>query len=150
MRYSPLKGSCSTYLFLKGVSHCKLPLGECRGTRGCRSYTVACRVALGHLAIDPTCYECLTINQKTREGCGCRKFLAGRVFRQVLTLLENYSPIFQQHEMLSQPRFGHFPARKMAAGKSAPPSGTLLEFLLRDRHSLLELKDGKGWGTQKG
>ena len=27
---------------------------------------------------------------------------------------------------------------KMAAGKSAPPSGTLLDFLLRDRHSLLE------------
>ena len=35
-------------------------------------------------------------------------------------------------------RFGHFPARKTAAGKSAPPSGTLLDFLLRDRHSLLD------------
>ena len=35
---------------------------------------------------------------------------------------------------------GIFPARRMAgsAGKSAPPSGTLLDFLLRDRHSLLE------------
>ena len=32
------------------------------------------------------------------------------------------SPFFRQHEMLSLPRFGHFPARKMAAGKSAPPS----------------------------
>ena len=62
-----------------------------------------------------------------------------------LTLLENSSPIFRQHEELSLPRFGaagnfgHFPARDMAAGKSAPPSGMLLDFLLRDRHSLLEL-----------
>ena len=76
--------------------------------------------------------------RKTREGCGCPKLVAGRVFRQSSTLLENYSPIFRQREMLSLPRFGHFPARKMAAGKSAPPSGTLLDFLLRDRHSLLE------------
>ena len=63
----------------------------------------------------------------------CRK-----VFRQISTLLENYSLIFRQQEMLSLPGFGHFPARNMAAGKSAPPSGTLLDFLLRDRHSLLE------------
>ena len=55
-----------------------------------------------------------------------------------MTLLENYSPIFRQHEMLSLPRFGHVPARKMAAGKSVPPSGTLLDFLLGDRHSLLD------------
>ena len=40
----------------------------------------------------------------------------------------NYSPIFRQHKMLSLPKFGHFLARKMAAGKSAPPSGTLLDF----------------------
>ena len=53
-------------------------------------------------------------------------------------LLENYSLIFRQREMLSLPRFGHLPARKMAAGKSAPPSRTLLDFLLRDRHRLLE------------
>ena len=76
--------------------------------------------------------------QTTREGCGCREFLAGQFFRQISTLLENSSPIFRQHEMLSLPRFGHFPVRKMAAGKSAPPSGTLLDFLLWDRHSLLE------------
>ena len=76
--------------------------------------------------------------QKTREGCGCQKFLAGKVFGQISTLLENSSPIFRQHEMLSLPRFGHFPARKTAAGKLAAPSGTLLDFRLRDRHSLLE------------
>ena len=76
--------------------------------------------------------------QKTREGCGCPKFLAGKVFRQISTLLENSSPIFRQREMLSLPRFGHFPARKTAAGKLAAPAGTLLDFLLRDRHSLLE------------
>ena len=65
--------------------------------------------------------------------------IAGKVFRrQISTLLENASPIFWQHEMLSLPRFGHFPARKTDAGNSAPPSGTLLDFLLWDRHSLLE------------
>ena len=31
-----------------------------------------------------------------------------------------------------------FPARKTAAGKLAAPTGTLLDFLLRARHSLLE------------
>ena len=31
-----------------------------------------------------------------------------------------------------------FPTRKMAAGKLAAPAGTLLDFFLRDRHSLLE------------
>ena len=41
--------------------------------------------------------------------------------------------------MLSLPRFGHVPARKMAAGKSAPTSGMLLDFLLQDPHSLLEV-----------
>ena len=71
------------------------------------------------------------INQKTREGCGCPKSLAGKVFGQISTLLEHLSPIFRQHEILSLPRFGHFPARKIAAGKSAPPfgNGTLLDFL---------------------
>ena len=54
----------------------------------------------------------LVVYQKTREGCGCPKFPAGKVFRQISTLLENSSPIFRQREMLSLPRFGHFPARK--------------------------------------
>ena len=44
-------------------------------------------------------------------------------------------PLFFTPE-LSLPRFGHFPARKTAAGKLAAPAGTLLDFLLRDRHSL--------------
>ena len=60
---------------------------------------------------------------------------AGRVFRQILTLLEDSSSTFQQHDMLSLTRFGHFRARKMATGKSAPPSGTLLDFLLRDHRA---------------
>ena len=72
----------------------------------------------------------IRVNQKTREGCGCPKFPAGKVFRQISTLLENDSLIFRQLEMLSLPRFGHFPARKTAAGKLAAPAGTLLDFLL--------------------
>ena len=67
-------------------------------------------------------------SRKTREGCGCPKFPAGKVFRQISTLLENDSPIFRQREMLSLPRFGHFPATKTAAGKLAAPAGTLLDF----------------------
>ena len=54
-------------------------------------------------------------------------FLAGNVFQQISMLLDDSSPIFRQHEMLFLPRFGHFPARKMAAGKSAPPSVMLLD-----------------------
>ena len=77
-------------------------------------------------------------NQKTREGCGCPKFAAGKVSRQISTLLENDFPSFRQREMLSLPRLGHFPARRTAAGKLAAPAGMLLDFLLRDRHSLLE------------
>ena len=66
------------------------------------------------------------------------KYVAGKVFWQISMLLENYSPILQQHNMLSLPKFGHFPARKMAAGKLTSPSGTLLDFFLRDRRSLLK------------
>ena len=55
----------------------------------------------------------VSIRQKTREGCGCPKCLAGKVFRQIATLLVNSSSIFRQHEMLSLPRFGHLPARKI-------------------------------------
>ena len=56
--------------------------------------------------------------------------IAGKVFWQISTLLENSSPIVRQHETQALPRFGHFPARKMAAGKSASRSETLLDFLL--------------------
>ena len=77
-----------------------------------------------------------TIIWKTWEGCGSPKFPAGKVFEQMSTLLENSSPIFREHKMLCLPRFGHFPARKMTARKLAPPSGTLLDFLLRDLHRL--------------
>ena len=57
-------------------------------------------------------------------------------FRRCWEMIPRFSPIFQQREMLSLPRFGHFPARKTAAGKLAAPAGTLLDFFLRDRHSL--------------
>ena len=50
--------------------------------------------------------------QKIREGYGCPKSCAGRVFQQFPTLLENSPLILRQHEMLSLPRFGHFPAGK--------------------------------------
>ena len=39
------------------------------------------------------------------------------------------------------PRFWHFQARKLAAGRSAQPSGTLLHFLLQDWHTLLEFEN---------
>ena len=119
---------------------CKRELHRCKtGFRCKRLLGDLCSLGPKHL-LHPllTTLSTFEVSQKTREGCGCPKFVAGKVFRQISTLLENYSQIFRQREMLSLPRFGHFPARKMAAGKSAPPSGTLLDFLLQDRHSLLE------------
>ena len=74
--------------------------------------------------------RCAAAGLKTREGCGCRKVLAGKVFRQFFDAAGKCFPDFPAAEMLSPPRFGHFPARRMATGKSAPPSGTLLDFLL--------------------
>ena len=74
--------------------------------------------------------ECKLSTRKLEKAVVVRNSLSGKVSREITTLLENDSPIFRQHEMLSLPRFGHFPARKMAAGKSTPPSGTLLDFLL--------------------
>ena len=56
---------------------------------------------------------------RNRPCVSSRKFLAGKVFLQISTLLENSSPIFRQHDMPSLPRFGHFPARKMAVGNPA-------------------------------
>ena len=58
-------------------------------------------------------------------------------FRQNPMLAKYDSPIFRHHEMLSLPRCVHFPAGTMATRKSALPSGTLWDFLLQDRHSLL-------------
>ena len=100
--------------------------------------------AIVQQAVDTTDTEvdshyCYNMTMETKVlHFACPKFPAGKVFRQISTLLENDSPIFRQREMLSLPRFGHFPARKTAAGKLAAPAGTLLDFLLRDRHSLLE------------
>ena len=50
----------------------------------------------------------LLAHQKTREGCGCPKFPAGKVLRQIWTLLEDNSPIFRQHKMLSLQGLGTF------------------------------------------
>ena len=77
--------------------------------------------------------------KKTREGCGCPKFFAGRFPWLISTLLESSSLIFRQHVLLSLPRFGHLSGKENGCWQWAVPSGMLLDFLLRDRHSLLEL-----------
>ena len=74
--------------------------------------------------------------QKAREGCGNPKFLAGRVSRQFSTLLE-----FPAARHAIPAKVWAIRARKTAAGKSAPPSVTPLDFLLQDGHSLLEFSD---------
>ena len=64
--------------------------------------------------------------QKIQEGCGCPKFHAGKVcgkFRRCSTLLDIIRRFSGSTKSL--PRFGRFPAKRMAAGKSASPSGTL-------------------------
>ena len=89
------------------------------------------------------------ILRKLEKAVAVRNSLLGEFSGKFSTLLENSSPIFRQRGMLSLPKFGHFPARKMAAGKLAPPSGTLLDFLLRDRHSLLKFLGCCKWGCNK-
>ena len=86
-------------------------------------------------ATDLTCRACNT-QQNIVSSASC-----GKVFRQVSTLLENSSPIFKQHEMLSLPRFGHFPARETAAGKLAAPSGTLLDLSSKTATAFLTSSD---------
>ena len=66
--------------------------------------------------------------QKTREGCGCPKFLAGRVFRQISMLLKKFFPDFAAAPNAVPAKVGLPPATKFAAGKPAPPSGMLLDF----------------------
>ena len=46
-------------------------------------------------------------------------------FRRCWKILHRFSGSMK---MLSLPRFGHFPARKTAAGKLGAPAGTLLDF----------------------
>ena len=71
------------------------------------------------------CVESRTCHQASNSRrLWLSEFPCWKGFRQISTLLENSSPIFRQHEMLSLPRFGHSSARRMAAGKSALPSGT--------------------------
>ena len=55
--------------------------------------------------------------RKLEQAVAVRNSRLERFSRQISTLLENHSPISRQREMLSLPRFGHFPARKTAAGK---------------------------------
>ena len=59
-----------------------------------------------------------------------RNSLLENKFRANFDAAEKLFRDFPAARMLSLPGFGHFPARKMAAGKSAPPSGMLLDFLL--------------------
>ena len=56
----PEKGPVAPpFQLFKGVSHFKLPLGRCRGTGECCSYSVACRAAVGHLGTrTPTAVKC--------------------------------------------------------------------------------------------
>ena len=72
--------------------------------------------------------------RNTREGL---KGFFGKL--PIFHAAGSFFPDFPAVRMLSLPRFGHFPARKLSARQSAPPSGTLLDFLFRYRHhSLLE------------
>ena len=94
------------------------------------------------LLLPPPCRQTPLLKfRRFMKAVAARNSLLEAVFQQISTLLGILPPDFPAARdgiMLSLPRFGHFPARTMAAGKSALPSGTLLDFLLQDRHSLLE------------
>ena len=115
--------------FLDLLSPALLPLCNTHSTSFCNTRgthratpTKKGPVAPGGVA-DPEVLHASRVYQKTREGRGCPKFVAGKVFRQISTLLENCSLIFRQLELLFLPRFGHSPARKI---------------LLENRHRLRE------------
>ena len=87
--------------------------------------------------VDATQRSLLSISGKLEKAVAVQNSLLERFsgkFRRCWKMI----PDFRQRKMLSLPRFGHFPARKAAAGKIGRACGTLLDFLLRDRHSLLE------------
>ena len=70
-----------------------------------------------------------------------RVLITFRAFVSHICLVrENLCVSASDMRCLSLTKFGHFPARKMVAGKLASPLGKLPDFLLRDRHSLLEWK----------
>ena len=60
------------------VSRLTLPLGRCRGTEGCRRYTVACRATKGHLVLtlqfleDPNLFQIRSFDPAFLVApCGC-------------------------------------------------------------------------------
>ena len=74
--------------------------------------------------------RCLAVGFNVKKGLS-RRHLEGRS-----TPFREYDPL----GVCPSQSLGTFQrTRKTAAGKLAAPSGTLLDFLLRDRHSLLEL-----------
>ena len=81
---------------LPGVSHVKLPLKRCALQGG---------VATTLLSVT---YTVQLSDQKTQEGCGCPKFLAGKGFPANFDAAGKFFTDFRQHEMLSLPKSGIF------------------------------------------
>ena len=67
----------------------------------------------------PAPSRCLNFqDKKPREGCGCPKFLAARVFRQISTLLEKFSSIIRHTFREANGCWKIGPAFRNAAGIS--------------------------------
>ena len=73
--------------------------------------------------------------QKTREGCGCPKFSAGRVFPTNFDAAGKFLPDFLGARIAIPAKLS---GKENGCWKWAVPSGMLLDLFLRDRHSLLE------------
>ena len=102
--YTPLALNCHKGLHLPALEVYKNQSPSVR-------IRIRIRSRIAATAVRSIVWTTASESSPTREGCGCPKFPAGKVFLQISTLLENDSPIFRRHEMLSLPRFGHFPAR---------------------------------------
>ena len=69
-----------------------------------------------------------TQSRKLEKAVAVRNSLLEGFSQQTSTLLESSSLIFWEHVLLSLPRLGHFPERKMAAGNGPCPLGMLVDF----------------------
>ena len=104
-----------------------------RGTLGAPNIAAPLRLKIA-IAMAEKSRHLFTAVSQAQGGCRCLRFSH---------FSENSRRLWMS-EIPCRKGLGHCPARKTAAGKSAPPSGTLLDFLVRDRHSLLGSSDFLG------
>ena len=70
----------------------------------------------------------LVLNQLTRESCGCPKFLSGKVFGQISTLLENSSTTFPAAQNAMPAKVWALSGKENGCWEIGPAFGNAPEF----------------------